>query len=54
MILPDIKVLKCRHAEAYLGMREPRCGCAACWIKYLARRVEYLVAIELNCSKRVR
>lgn len=31
---------KCGYADAYKGMREPTCGCLACWGKWLELQVE--------------
>lgn len=37
--------LKCSYAERYMGVREPKCGCAACWIKYLDYRFDAVVGL---------
>ncbi len=35
---------QCRYFKAYQGIYEPRCGCDACWIKYVETRVAMLKA----------
>lgn len=26
--------VKCKYADKYKAMREPKCGCVECWIKW--------------------
>ena len=40
-----IEKLSCSYAMRYQGLREPKCGCASCWIKYLERRLDAVVTM---------
>ena len=47
-----LSTFKCGYAGVYKAKRPPKCGCATCWIKYLATRVEHLESvIKTNVQK---